>query len=338
MVCCFGELLLRFSPQMNGKFIKHAAMPVFVGGAELNVATALSKWKQPVKYVTALPDNNLAKEIIENIAGKNIVVKDINISGERIGTYYLPQGSDLKNNAVIYDRNYSSFANLQPGDIDWDIVFEGVDWFHFSAISPALNEQAAAVCLEAVKAASAKKITVSVDLNYRAKLWQYGKQPLDVMPQLIKYCDVVMGNIWAAEKLAGIKLSHGFDATSGNKELYVEEAFISAAAFMKHYPACKTVANTFRFDDGDEGIKYFATINNKNEKQFSSTYSTKKVIDKIGSGDCFMGGLIYGLKNNYTSQGIIDFAAAAAFAKLQQKGDATTSQVEDVKKIIIANE
>ena len=153
MVCCFGELLLRFSPQINAGFIKDAVMPVFVGGAELNVATALSNWAQPVKYITALPDNNFANEIIENIAAKNIDVKNIKICGERIGTYYLPQGADLKNNAVIYDRKYSSFASLQPGDIDWEKIFgeEGVRWFHCGGIFAALSETTPLVAKEAME-------------------------------------------------------------------------------------------------------------------------------------------------------------------------------------------
>ncbi len=336
IVCCFGELLLRYSPVMNGGFIKDEVMPVFVGGAELNVATALANWKVPVKYITALPDNYMAKEIVEDIAKKNIGTDSVHYSGERIGAYYLPQGGDLKNSAVIYDRKYSSFSFLKPGNINWDDVLKDASWFHFSAISPALNEDAAAVCLEAVKAASAKGITVSVDLNYRAKLWQYGKQPIEVMPELIEYCDVIMGNIWAAEKIAGIELSAGFDPYSGNNELYIKEAEASVKKLMARFPKCKTAANTFRFDEG-AGIKYFATLTKEGQTFHSSEYNTNTIVDKIGSGDCFMGGLIYGLINDHSAQEVIDFAAAAAFTKLQQKGDATTSTVADVEKNIIHN-
>src|SRR6185436_16686568 len=141
---------------------------------------ALAKWKIPVKYCSALPDNYLSKEILEYLADSNMDISAIHISGNRIGLYYLPQGADMKNAGVIYDRAYSSFSELKPGMINWDEALNGVSWFHMSAISPALNENVVAVCKEGAAAASAKGITVSIDLNYRAKLWQYGKKPADV--------------------------------------------------------------------------------------------------------------------------------------------------------------
>ncbi len=337
MVCCFGELLLRFSPVMQGKFIEDANMPVFIGGAELNAATALANWNIPVKYMTALPDNYLAREIADNVHDKKINVDSIKYCGERIGSYFLPQGSDLKNNAVIYDRNYSSFSALKPGDINWKEVLKDASWFHFSAISAALNDDAAAVCLEGAKAATAMGISVSIDLNYRAKLWQYGKQPIEVMPDLVEYCDVVMGNIWSDDKLLGTGLSEGFDPFSGDKALYIEEATISAANLMKKFPKCKTVANTFRFDKGESGITYFATLHQYGLNFTSATYETDTITDKIGSGDCFMAGLIYGLSQQHEPQAVIDFATAAAFTKLHQRGDASTSSVAEVQKNIRQN-
>ena len=159
VICCFGEVLLRFSPQLKGKFIEQASMPVYVGGAELNVATALANWGLQAKYITAVPDNYLAREIIASITQRKIDASQINYGGEKIGSYYLPQGTDLKNNGVIYDRAHSSFATLKPGSLNWDALLEGVSWFHFSAISPALNEAAATVCLEALQAAAKKNIT-----------------------------------------------------------------------------------------------------------------------------------------------------------------------------------
>ncbi|HWJ24990.1 MAG TPA: PfkB family carbohydrate kinase [Flavisolibacter sp.] len=173
-VFCFGELLLRMSPELGGAWIRNAHMPVFVGGAELNAATALARWNVPVAYGTALPENALAEEICRSLEGKGIDTSRIIFSGKRIGCYYLPQGADLKNAGVIYDREYSSFSQLKPGQIDWDRLLKDVEWFHFSAISPALNADVAVICKEALQAASEKGITISVDLNYRAKLWQYG--------------------------------------------------------------------------------------------------------------------------------------------------------------------
>ena len=327
-VLCFGELLLRISPVLNRRWIQDAAFPVFIGGAELNVATALSKWEIPAKYCTTLPDNYLSKEIIAELNDKQIDTSAITFSGDRIGTYYLPQGTDLKNAGVIYDRFYSSFYELTPGSIDWDAVLDGCTWFHFSAISPALNQNIANVCKEALTIASAKGLTISVDLNYRSKLWKYGKAPIKIMPELVKYCDVVMGNIWAANTLLGIPVDELPEGTT-NKDTYLKHATFTYNKMQEQFPKCKLLANTFRFDNGS-GIKYFTTLNDKNGQYVSHEFHTDKVVDKIGSGDCFMAGLIYGLYKQQGGQNIIDFATAAAFGKLNEVGDATNQTAADV--------
>ncbi|MEY4381278.1 MAG: hypothetical protein RJA92_658, partial [Bacteroidota bacterium] len=163
-VFCFGEILLRMSPVLDQAWINNASMPVHIGGAELNVAKALAGWKQPVTYMSAMPDNYLSKEIAASIAACNIGVEAMQFCGDRIGVYFLPQGADLKNAGVIYDRAHASFSTaLFPGKINWDQLFKGSDWFHFSAISPALNEQAAALCLDALQAAKRLGLTISVD-------------------------------------------------------------------------------------------------------------------------------------------------------------------------------
>ncbi|MEP6949990.1 MAG: sugar kinase [Ginsengibacter sp.] len=331
-IFCFGELLLRLSPELDGKWLTQSLMPVYIGGAELNTATALAKWNVPVTYCTALPGNYLSKEICEELDKRNINTGRVIFSGNRIGTYYLPQGSDLKNAGVIYDRAWSSFSELQPGQIDWDVVLAHVSWFHFSAISPALNQNIATICKEAVEVASKRKITISVDLNYRSKLWQYGKKPKEIMPALVEHCDVVMGNIWSADDLLDI----GVDADIHNKKsklVYLEHAKKTAENIMRSFPACKSVANTFRFDDGDR-TSYYASFNINGGQFVSQEFSTNKVVDKVGSGDCFMAGLIYGFYNKLGSREIIDFASAAAFNKLFVKGDATTSTVEEIMALV----
>lgn len=327
-VFCFGELLLRLSPELNGEWIRQNAMPVFIGGAELNVATALAKWQVPVSYGTAIPDNYLSKEITAFIDQKGIDTSKIIFSGDRIGTYYLPQGTDLKHAGVIYDRAHSSFSELQPGQINWDELLNDVSWFHFSAISPALNARVAAVCKEAVEAASKKGITVSVDLNYRAKLWQYGKQPFEVMPELVEHCDVIMGNLWAAEKMLGITVDENL---ANCKEGYIEHAIKTSEAINGQFSKCKQVANTFRFDV-NAGVCYYATLFTQNKLYVSQEHNTSYFVDKVGSGDTFMAGLVYGNYNSLQPQEIIDFAAAAAFNKLFIKGDATTASVDDIRK------
>jgi len=327
-VLCFGELLLRLSPQLNGEWISQHAMPVFIGGAELNAATALSNWSVPVSYCTALPDHYLSREIVEAVRAKGIDTNKILFSGQRIGTYYLPQGADLKNAGVIYDRAYSSFWELKPGQIDWDEVLDRASWFHFSAISPALNASVAAVCREGAEAAARKGLTVSVDLNYRAKLWQYGKQPHEVMPELVSFCDVIMGNLWAAEKMLDIPVP---STLADEKQAYLEQAQRSSEAIMRAFPRCRQVANTFRFDAG-AGVRYYATLYADGKLHASHEHHTDYIVDKVGSGDTFMAGLVYGNYHKLPAQEIINFAAAAAFNKLFIKGDATTASVEEIRK------
>ena len=324
-VFCFGELMLKLSPELGGKWIHDEVITTHIGGAELNVAIALANWDLPVKYCTALPDNYLAKEICDQLAKKNIDISAINFSGNRIGVYYLPKGAELKSAGVIYDRAYSSFGELKPGMIDWNDVLKDCRWFHFTAISPALNENVVAVCKEALEVVAAKKITISVDLNYRAKLWQYGKKPVDVMPGLVKYCNVIMGNLWAVESLLGIG-STIKESDGKTKEQLVEATGKSMLQVHKQYPKAEAFAYTFRLDK-----EYFGVLQHGPKMAISKTFAIENVVDKAGSGDCFMGGLIYGLINDLSPDEIINFAAAAAVGKLSEKGDSTKQTLEQVK-------
>jgi len=329
-VFCFGELLLRFSPNLQKQWIHEHNMPVFIGGAELNVGKALANWGIPVKYCTALPDNYISKEIMESLEAEGIDATGILLSGERIGTYTLPMGADLKNAGVIYDRAYSSFSFLKPGMIDWEKVLEGYDWFHFTAISPALNPTIVAVCEEALQFASKKGMTISVDLNYRAKLWQYGKKPVEVMPSLVKYCHVIMGNVWSAHQLLGTQLDPALNGDC-EKDFYIAQAEKVSREIMETYPVCATVANTFRFSEGD-AVRYYATLTNLQNHVVCKEHFTENVIDKVGSGDCFMGGLIFGsLQANFTLEQVINFAASAAFGKLQEVGDYTKQSIQTIQ-------
>lgn len=331
-IFCFGEILLRLSPALEGEWLQQNNMPAYIGGAELNVASALAKWELPVGYCTAMPGHYLSSEMMAYLKNKNIDTTPIQFCGNRIGIYFLPAGADLKNAGVIYDRAHSSFATLQTGTLDWDALLDGYTWFHLTAISPAVSESAAAVCLEAVKAASEKNITVSVDLNYRAKLWQYGKQPPEIMRQILPYCNVVMGNIWSAHTLLGINIDeHIHDKKS--KQAYIDHADVTAKAIMQQYPRCKTVANTFRFDHND-GINYYASLHVNNTQYISAEFNSERTIDKAGSGDCFMAGLIWSTTKNYAPQEVIDFAAAAAFGKLHEAGDTTSQTVEQIQSVV----
>ncbi|MEJ5996318.1 sugar kinase [Pedobacter sp. Du54] len=335
-VLSFGELLLRICPDGDGEWLAENKLPFYVGGAELNVATALALWDIPSAYFTALPENFMSEQLIGYMDNCKIDTSKIYRGGERIGLYYLPKGKDLKNAGVIYDRAHSAFATLKTNAIDWDRVLEGVSWFHFSAICPALNQDAADVCLEAVKAASERGITLSIDLNFRAKLWQYGKQPIEIIPQMAQYCDLIMGNIWAAEKMLGISIPEFIHETS-DKNTYLEQAKRTSEEIRKRYPKCKWIANTFRFDY-KLGIKYYTTLFTANELLVSKEYRAEKILDKVGSGDCFMAGLIYGFYQNNNPLATLNFATAAAFNKLFIASDCTTATVEDIKQTLEAND
>lgn len=330
-VLCFGEILLRLSPDVDGSWIAKASLPVYLGGAELNVAQALARWQVPVSYCSAYPDNYMSRRIHDRLEASGIDMQRMIVSGDRIGIYYLAQGTDLKHAEVIYDRAYSSTATLLPGQINWDQVLSGVSWFHFSAISPAINENVAAVCLEAVKAARKQNIFVSVDLNYRSKLWKWGKTPLEVMPGLVKYCDLVMGNIWAAEMMLGIEISKEFVK---EKEACIVQAEITSRKICELFPQCTQVANTFRFDK-EESLQYYGTLFLDDTLYVSREHEVLGIADKVGSGDCFMAGLIYGNIHKLDPQRTIDFAAAAAVDKMFIIGDATTSTIEKIQKRLI---
>jgi 2-dehydro-3-deoxygluconokinase len=325
------ELLLRISPAAGNAAMDKQPMMLYVGGAEANVATALAGWDVPVKYCTVLPDNFMSRHMLHYLEYKGIFTSSILFSGNRIGLYYLERGADLKG-SMLYDRQGSSFSELKRGMIDWDKVFTGVSWFNFSAISPALNQNVADVCLEALEAASKKNITISVDLNYRSRLWKYGKQPVEIMPELVKYCNVVMGNIWSANTLLGTSIDAAIHDKK-SKEAYLAHAQQTAAEITAMFPNCKTVANTFRFDGDANHILYYTSLFHEGKQFHSPEFTCQGVADRSGSGDCFMAGLIYGLYNQHEPQELLNYATAAAFGKLQEFGDATGQDALTISQI-----
>lgn len=331
-ILTFGELLLRISPDAEGNWLTTNTIPVFVGGAELNVATGLAKWGEDVSFFTALPDHSLTHQILEYLKNLSIDASRISLQGDRIGTYYLHQGKDLKSSGVIYDRAYSSFYFLKPGNINWDKVLDGITHFQFSAICPAVSQDVADVCLEAVKACKAKNIHVSLDLNYRSKLWKYGKEPIEIMPQLATYCDLIMGNIWAANQMLGTTLRDDLIALN-NKQSYINHAEVTSVEILKRFPNCNSVANTFRFEDG-EGIQYYTSLYQDQKLYISQQYNAAKIINKVGSGDTYMGGLLFGIANGFSSQEIVEFATAAAYKKLFIPTDATSTTKEEIYETI----
>jgi 2-dehydro-3-deoxygluconokinase len=283
-------------------------------------------------YVSCVPDHLVGRHVVQYLAQQGIDVSHMLYGGDRLGLYFLPQGTDLKNAGVIYDRAYSAFSQLKPGTIDWDSMLHGVSWLHFSAITPALNQNLAAISKEAAAAAAQKGIPVSLDLNYRARLWNWGRAPIEIMPDLIPFCDVLMGNLWAFEKMLSCNINEEKLKTA-TKDEYLEEAQHLSKNLVYRFPKLKAVANTFRFDRQPGEVQYYATLFGSDQFYVSSEY-TVAVVDKVGSGDCFMAGLIYGFYNNISFAQMLNFATAAAVTKLREIGDATHSTAAAIQESI----
>lgn len=335
-VLSFGEILLRICPELSEDWVGSNTLPFHVGGAELNVASALALWGIPSVYLSAMPDNAISEGILTHLQHRQIDVSSMLLQGDRLGVYYLPKGKDLKHASVIYDRANSSFATLKRSDIDWDSVFDGVSWFHFSAICPAIAQEVADICLDAVQEAVQRNIFISLDLNYRSKLWKYGKQPLEIMPGLAAYADLIMGNVWAAQQMLGTSLNSELQQPQSNypRSILEEQARVSSKELVSKFKRCRFVANTFRFDYQQSGIQYFTSLCSDGELVFSETYRAEEIVDKVGSGDCFLAGLIYGIYKEIGMRNTLEFATAAAFDKLYIASDATHSTVADIEKRI----
>ena len=320
-VLCFGELLIRLQSNANTFFAKDKnTLNIYAGGSEANVAVTLGQLGIPTSYFTAVPQNALSKEIEQILEANHVDTTKIMHQGDRIGSYYLLSANGLTSGEVIYDRNFSAFSNLKSIEIDWDNLFTDIDWLHYTAITPALNQNLADLTRMALQKAVEKGITISVDLNYRSKLWQYGKQPFEIMPELIEYTDVVMGNIWASNKMLGTKIDESFHRQT-SKEDYITFAIEVAQEIFEKYPKVKHIANTYRFMDNSKHNLFYGTYHNRNNNTFSATKETNNVVDRIGSGDAFMAGLIYALRNELSQQAIIDTATSAGFEKLFVEGD-----------------
>ena len=320
-VLSFGEILIR-QQSVGQSFFQspHNLLKIYPGGSEANVACSLGKLGQEVQFVSAFPDNALSKEIIEILKDFKVDTSKVIWNGDRLGSYILLSGNGLSTGEVIYDRKYSSFSMLKPSDIDFDSLFDHVDWFHWSALSPALNAEIAGLMQNVLENAKQRGIQVSVDLNYRNKLWKYGKDPIEIMPELISYCDVVMGNIWAANKMLGSPIDETFNRNTA-KEQYVNFSNDVASFLFQKFPNIQHIAQTFRFIDRPSHNLFYGTYHTPIENVVSETLETNEVIDRIGSGDAFMAGLIHAIRNQERSQQIIDIATGTGFQKLFVEGD-----------------
>lgn len=333
-VVTFGEIMLRLAPPDFLRFSQANSFDVVYGGGESNVAVSLANYGVPVDFVTRLPKNDIGECALMEMRKRGVGTNHIVYGGDRLGIYFLETGAVSRGSKVVYDRAHSAISEIKPGMIDWKKVFEGADWFHWTGITPAISQGAADACLEAVKIASEMGLTISTDLNYRAKLWNYGKEPEEIMTELVSYCDVILGNEEDAEKHFGIHPA-GLDVTKHGHDV-TAEAFLSVCQqMMEKFPRAKKVITTLRGSISASHNTWAGVMYNGENMFKSTTYQITHIVDRVGGGDSFMGGLIYGLKTYPNDeQKALDFAVAASSLKHTIKGDANLATVSEVEKLL----
>lgn len=333
-VVTFGEIMLRLSSPLHLRFGQSTQFDVNYGGGEANVAVSLANYGINTSFVTRLPDNDIANAAIASLRQHNVDTGNIVYGGERIGIYFLETGAVNRPSKVIYDRANSSIATINQGDIDWNNVLEGANWFHWTGITPAISQQAADQCLEALKVARSKGLTISCDLNYRKNLWKYGKKASEVMPELVQYCDIILGNEEDAEKVFGIHADET-DVTSGKVEAQAYESV--CRKLMKHFPQAKKVIITLRGSINADHNTWSGVLFNGEKLFIAPTYNITNIVDRVGGGDSFMGGLIYGLLHYNDDQKALDFATAASCLKHTIHGDYNLVTVSEVESLMSGN-
>lgn len=334
-IITFGEIMLRLSTPGYLRFGQAKQFDATYGGGEANVAVSLANYGMDAKFVTRLPENDIAKACLKDLRSYGVDTSSIVYGGDRLGIYFLETGAVARPSKVVYDRANSSIATIKSGDIDWKKVLEGADWFHWTGITPALSQGAADVCLEAIKAANAMGITVSCDLNYRKNLWKYGKKASEVMPALVEGCDVILGNEEDADKVFGIK-PEGFDVTSTGGQIDQRRFQSVGEQLMKRFPRAKKVIITLRGSINANHNTWGGVLWDGKTLYQSPRYDITHIVDRVGGGDSFMGGLIYGLLT-YTGddQKALNFAVAASCLKHTIFGDynqVTVAEVENLMK------
>ena len=331
-VVCFGEIMMRLSPPGFLRFSQARAFDVVYGGGEANVAVSLSNFGIPVDYVTRLPGNDIGRSCIMFLRQYGVDTHKIVTGGDRIGIYFLENGAMQRGSKVIYDRSGSSLATIEPGMVDWSYVFSDATWFHWTGITPAIAKGPADACLEAVKKAKEMGITVSCDLNYRAKLWKWGKSPREVMRELVSYCDVAIGNEEDAEKVFGIK-APDTDVMVG--ELNGEKYRAVVDELVHRFPNLKQVAITLRGSLSASHNTWGGLILDGNRHYLAPIFQVTHIVDRVGGGDAFAAGLIYGLLNYPEDmQRVLNFAVAASCLKHSIYGDFNLVTVGEVDKMM----
>jgi 2-dehydro-3-deoxygluconokinase len=318
-VISLGDVMMRLSTRGHSRFVQADSFEVRYAGSEANVTAALAGWGTPAAHITRFPENDLGRAATEALQKCGVDTSYIIYGPERLGIYFLENGAMQRASRIVYDRFDSAFAHIKSEMFEWENIMQHASWFHWSGITPALSQGAADVCLKAIETARKFNVPVSGDINYRRNLWQYGKQPLNVMPALISMCDVVVGGSTDFENCLGI---------SGND-------FESVCKLvMKANPAVKKIATTERESISSSHNKISALLFTGKTLMKSKTYDLTHIVDRVGSGDSFMAGLIYGMLHSKTDADALEFATASCALKHSIEGDVNLCTVEEIEALV----
>lgn len=329
-IVTFGEIMLRLKPPGFERFFQSPLLEATFGGGEANVAVSLANFGMNAAYVTVLPSNDIANGCIAELRKFNVDTTHIKRGSGRMGIYFLENGANQRPSKVVYDRASSSIALAKPGDIDWKEVFSGATWFHITGITPAISASAAELSIESAKAAQSMGLTVSCDFNFRANLWKYGKKAPEVMTELVKFVDVGIANEEDCQKSLGIKV----DVQIEKGHLEIDQYKALSQKVLDTFPNMKLIAITLRESKSADHNGWSACLNDGKDFYLSRKYDITDIIDRVGGGDAFAGGLIYGLLNYEAKDKALEFAVAASCLKHSIGGDFNRVSVDEAEKLM----
>ncbi len=329
-VVTFGEVMLRLKSPGAERLFQSPLLEATFGGGEANVAISLANFGLNVSFATALPEDIIGDACEQELRKWGVDTSLIVRNEGRMGLYYLENGANQRSSLVVYDRSYSAIYMAKPGDIDWDKVFNNAEWFHITGITPAISEGAMELSFEAVKKARKKEMNISCDFNFRKNLWKYGKAATEVMPELVKYVDYGIANEEDCQKSLGIEV----DVEVEQGSLDLAKYKMLSEKVLKHFPNLKAIAITLRESKSADINGWSGCLNDREKFYSSKKYEIKDIVDRVGGGDAFAAGLIYGLNRYENKQQALEFAVAAGCLKHSIMGDFNRVSVQEVEKLI----
>jgi len=329
-VVTFGEVMLRLKSPGFERLFQSSSLEASFGGAEANVAVSLAQFGVPVSFVSAIPASPVGDACLGELQRFGVDTSRVRRQGSRLGIYFLEAGANQRPSKVVYDRSGSAIATAKPGDFDWDAVLDGASWFHLTGVTPAISQSAADLAIEGARLARAKGITVSCDYNYRKNLWKYGKPAPDVMRELVRHVHVGIANEEDCQQALGIRLD--VDVASGS--LATDKYRAMAARVLEEFPNLEKQVITLRESHSADRNGWSAVLHNGKDVLVSRRYDITDIVDRVGAGDSFGAGLIYGLLSSGDDARALEFAAAASCLKHSILGDFNRVSVAEVEALV----